>query len=110
MTLGGTPYSSSISIDGTYAISDLPTGEMAIVVETESINPAQKGSTGKDAERRMAMMGERKGPNSGGSGSGGANALQPQYVKIPEKYSKAKTSPLSYTVKNGRQVYSIELD
>lgn len=108
VTLGGTPYSSSISVDGTYAVADLPIGEMAIVVETESINPAAKGTTGKDADRRNAMMGERKGPNAGGGG--GASALQPQYVKIPEKYSKAKTSPLTYTVKNGRQVYSIELE
>jgi hypothetical protein len=107
VTSGGTPYSSPIALDGTYAISDIPTGEMAIVVETESVNPALKAATGKDAERRSAMMGGRKGPNDQGGGSKG---LEPKYMKIPEKYSNSKTSPITYTVKSGRQVYNIELE
>ena len=108
VTSGGTPYSSPISVDGTYAISDLPIGEMVIVVETESANPELKAASGKDADRRNAMMGGRKGPN--GQGGGTSSGLEPKYLKIPEKYSKSKTTPLSYTVKNGRQVHSIELE
>jgi hypothetical protein len=104
----GTPYSSQISVDGTYSVADLPTGEMAVVVETESVNPVHKDSSGKDAERRNSMMDQRKGPN--GQGGSASSGPEPKYIKIPDKYSKAKTSPLTYTVKNGRQVYNIELD
>lgn len=108
VTPNGTPYSSPISLDGTYAISDVPTGEMIIVVETESVNPEHKAATGKDADRRNSMMGGRTGPN--GQSGAASSGLEAKYVKIPEKYSKAKTSPLTYTVKSGRQVYSVELE
>jgi hypothetical protein len=104
----GTPYSASISLDGTYSLADLPIGEMVVCVETESINPVHKAATGGDSARRMAMMGERKGPQ--GQGGPVATGNEPKYMKIPEKYSKQKTSPLTYTVKNGRQVYNIDLD
>jgi hypothetical protein len=109
VTPTGTAYSSPIAVDGTYAVSDLPTGEMAVVVETESVNPELKAASGKDADRRNAMMGQRKGPNGQG-GAGDSSALAPKYTKIPEKYSKSKTSPITYTVKSGRQVYNIELE
>ena len=103
----GTPYSASIALDGTYGLSDLPTGEMIVVVETESVNPEHKAATGKDADRRNAMNAQRKGPNGQSPAPSG---LEPKYVKIPEKYSKSKTSPLTVTVKSGRQVYNVELD
>lgn len=103
-----TPYSAAIGLDGTYALADLPVGEMVICVETESINPVHKAATGGDANRRMSMMGERKGPQ--GQGGPVASGNEPKYMKIPDKYSKKKTSPLTYTVKNGRQVYNIELE
>ena len=32
------------------------------------------------------------------------------YLKIPEKYSNPKTSPLTVTLKSGRQVHNIDLD
>lgn len=109
VTPTGTPYSSAISVDGTYAVADLPTGEMIVVVETESVNPEVKAASGKDADRRNAMMGARTGPN-GQSGGGGSSGLEAKYIKIPEKYSKSKTSPLTYMVKNGRQVHPVELE
>lgn len=107
-TSTGTPYSASIALDGTYSLADLPVGEMVVCVETESINPDLKASTSGDANRRLAMMGQRKGPQ--GQGGPVASGNEPKYMKIPEKYAKQKTSPLTYTVKNGRQVYNIDLD
>jgi hypothetical protein len=103
----GTPYSATIGVDGTYSVSDVPVGDAVVCVETESVNPVHKASTGKDAERRQAMMGGRQPPAGQSSGT---TADNPVYVKIPEKYSKQKTSPLTFAVKNGRQVHNIVLD
>jgi hypothetical protein len=101
----GTPYPSTISPDGTYAVADIPVGELIVVVETESVNPGRKGPTEtQDYKRRMAAV--QPSPNGP---SGGAADLS-KYVKIPEKYAKEKTTPITYTVKAGRQVYNIELE
>ena len=106
----GTPYSAVIAADGTYAVSDIPTGEEVVVcVETESINPVQKEAKGKEAGMREKMMGNRPPPPGQGGGSGGTSPETGIYVKIPEKYSKSKTSPITLPVKAGRQVFNIEL-
>src|SRR5438105_665858 len=42
---GKAAYSSAIGADGTYEVVDLPIGEMAVTVETESVNPARKSQT-----------------------------------------------------------------
>lgn len=116
---GSTGYTASIGTDGTYSISDVPMGELIVCVETESANPTQPGTTGgsKDAQRYQQMMGDRRqqagGPAGGGGGGGAAGAAgadkAANYVKIDKKFAKPQTSPLTYTAKNGRNVYNIEL-
>jgi hypothetical protein len=113
VTQEGVAVSGGIDADGTYAVSDVPMGELIVVVETESINPDHKASTGKDADRRTKMMGDRppppgQGPGPGAKGGGGTAGEQ-KYIKIPDQYTKAKTSPLTFTAKAGRQVHTIEL-
>ncbi len=107
----GTPYSATIGADGTYSVADVPLGDLIVCVETESVNPVHKASAGKDAGRREAMMGDRKPPaGQGGGGSAAPSGDEAKYVKIPDKYAKSKTSPITYPVKPGRQVYNIELE
>ena len=109
---GGTPYSAAISPDGTYAISDVPLGELIVCVDTESLNPEKNSANSADAKRRQQMMGDRQPPagrggggNSDGTGGGEAG----KYVKIDKKYSKPETSPLTFTATNGRNIYNAEL-
>jgi hypothetical protein len=110
-TQSGTPYSAAIGADGTYSVADVPLGELIVCVETESVNPVHKASTGKEASQRQASMGNRQPPAGQGGGSGGTpSGEEPKYVKIPDKYAKSKTSPLTYTAKQGRQVHNIELE
>jgi len=101
-------YRSPIGSDGTYEVTDMPTGSMAVTVETESINPANKppaytGSGGKmDKMAAERMAAEKRQGASVKSSSG-------QYKRIPTKYTNPKTSPLTVTIEAGRQVKEFEL-
>jgi len=105
VTREGTSYTAQITNDGTYTATDLPEGEMIVTVETESVNPHAKGSTSKDADRRMKSMDAREPP----AGAGGSPKSENAYIKIPDKFSKANTSPKSVTLTAGRQVVDIDL-
>jgi hypothetical protein len=102
-TKEGVAYDGKIMADGTYSASDLPEGEMVVTVITEHLNPARKGPPpSKDRERRMSHMQQPEGPAA-------AQAEEP-YIKVPDKYSKPNTSPLSVKLKGGRQVQDLELE
>lgn len=105
-TSEGVAYPAVISDDGTYSATDLPEGELVVTVDTAHLDPSKKSAagTGKDADRRNKMMQGRMQ-----DGPPDAAKAQP-YTKLPEKYSNPKTSPLTVTLKSGRQVKDIELD
>lgn len=105
-TPDGVAYPATISQDGTYSAADLPEGELVVTVETESINPNRGGAAkGKTGEMRMKMVQQQPPPGVA------ANIPPPTelYVKIPEKFSNPKTSPLTVTLKSGRQVQNLDL-
>ncbi len=105
VTPEGIEYPAQISPDGTYTATDIPEGELVVVVETETINPGNKNTAqGKDAERRNKVSTQQ--PPSGYSS---APSPAENYMKIPEKYNNSKTSPLAVTLSKGRQVQNIEL-
>jgi len=100
-------YRATLAADGTYEITDIPAGEMVVTVETESLNPSKKAPTyggGKGAQ----MYAERMAAEKKAGRTIAAEAAVP-YVKIPEKYAKEKTSPLTATIKAGKQVMSFDL-
>lgn len=104
-TSSGTVYPAQISPDGTYTATDIPEGEMVVTVETESVNPGQKAPQGKDADRRMKI--QQQAPPEGVAAS--APPPTQSYLKIPSKYANPKTSPLTTTVRAGRQVQNFDL-
>lgn len=104
VTPDGVSYAAQIAPDGTYSATDVPTGELIVVVETESVRTSLQHK-GKDAERRM----NAQQPPPAGKGSGGAE-LKGEYVKIPAKYNNPKTSPLTVTLTSGRQVKNLDLE
>jgi hypothetical protein len=94
-------YTCQIGSDGNYSIIDLPTGDLVVVVETESINPGKKTATyGK---------GQRPEYRPPGAPTDVAKADPAAYVKIPAKYANPKTSPLQVTLAKGSQVKDFEL-
>jgi hypothetical protein len=102
-------YRAALDENGTYEIVDMPTGEMVITVETESLNPKTKAKEygdGKGAKinaEYMAAARKMGAPiNSGATVAG-------RYRKIPDKYNNPKTSPLAITLEAGRQVKNWDL-
>jgi hypothetical protein len=98
-------YRSTLDSDGTYSITDVPTGEMVVTVETESVNPSKKKATyGGDKSSKMYQ--ERLAAEKG---TAAARTPPQTYLKIPAKYANTKTSPLTMTVVAGRQVKAFDL-
>jgi len=102
-------YRCSLGADGTYEIADVPTGALTVTVETESLNPSKKkgpaypGAGGKGSKLDAEYM-------AGVKKSGmPVNATPAVYQRIPEKYAKAETSPLTVTVEAGSQTHDFTL-
>jgi hypothetical protein len=95
----GAKYPSALAPDGTYTAVDLPSGDMGVTVETESVKG--KKATGPLAAKMSKMMGPV--PDYA------KNAPKGEYVKIPLKYADPKTSPLKTTLKDGKNDYSPDL-
>jgi hypothetical protein len=88
--------SSDIAEDGTYTVRNLPLGKAAIIVETKSAAPPA-------APGGVHMNMPAGAPNAPGADAG------KRYVPIPDRYSQADTSGLSWEVKNGKQENNIDL-
>jgi hypothetical protein len=112
----GPPYPIAIGSDGTYSMTDVPTGDMVVTVETESAKqqtmPTYGGRMGKQAEAE-ANKGEAKGRMGPGGGSPAPSDFQQgggKYTKIPDKYSKKETSPLKTNLTRGKNTFDIPLE
>ena len=92
---GKTAIIAKIAPDGSYRALDVPCDTMKITV-----TPLEK------IERIRAQRGT-KGKNSGVS-EAQAEALEAT-ARIPEKYSNAGTSGLTFTVKSGTNLHNIEI-
>ena len=112
----GGNYLVTIKGDGTYSQDQMPSGEMIVTVETESINPnpkdrpkdmqmmgAQDKMMGADPKMMLNKMKEMgKAPPDAGQMTG-------TYVAIPIKYSSPKDSTLKVTLNKGKNTYSPDL-
>jgi hypothetical protein len=108
-TNDGTAYPGLVSSDGTYIANDLPAGDFVITVETESFKSAASttGSGRFDAKYRK-QQDSRQAPSDMPAATT-VTEMVAQYTKIPSKYANPKTSPLSITLKPGRQVHAVEI-
>jgi hypothetical protein len=99
----GGAYPTSIDEKGAYAVSDLPAGEAAVSVETESV---KKTATAEDYNKGHVNP---QLANSSRPGGEGAAASAKKYVKIPPKYADPKTSGLTANLTAGRQEKTFQL-
>ena len=110
----GGGYSATINPDGTYRASNVAAGEVAVTVETETLNP--------NIKQTAYTGGTGKGPGGGGGPAGGApkkmsssprpgNAAKSEavYVKIPGKYAKKDTTTLKANLKAGNNTVDLDL-
>jgi len=99
-------YPCALSPDGSYSITDVPVGKMVVTIDTEFLNPAKKvkdyGGKGAAGYAERLAAEKAAGIQAGEKSSG-------TYMKIPEKYSTPKTSPLIVTIESGKQTREFEL-
>jgi hypothetical protein len=122
----GGQYQAEIKSDGTYQFMDVPTGEVKVLVETETFNPEQRPQSYTQKQKQIAKgYGKTMKEYDAAMGRGGGekkDADQPPglskdkkeelakvYVKLPKKYASEKTTPLTYTVETGRQTKDLAL-
>jgi hypothetical protein len=123
VSLEGQPtVSGPILENGFYNIEKINVGACKVVIETESINrgkttgggfnkgpkgppPGVKANQTKDAAERVVPEGYHiASPEDVNSAK-----MAERYVKIPEKYGKADTTDLTYTVVAGPQTKDFDL-
>jgi hypothetical protein len=101
-TTGGAVHA-IISPSGSYAATDLPTGEWKVTVNTESYNPKRhkqpKAYGGKKNATGEIPAGAQKTGGAGGE----------VFVPIPMIYMDVKSTPLSVNVTAGSQTKNFEL-
>lgn len=104
----GKAYSASIQQDGKYELTDIPTGDMKVTVDTEDFNPAKVQPTyGGQRASKMGMSSMPAPP--GATPRPTQEDKKAQYVKIPDKYRDANSSGLSATLKKGKNQKDFEL-
>ena len=107
----GPPYSASIHEDGSYELTDVPTGSMVVVVE----NKSAKGKRADMQEYGKKNAGRIKGGNqkfelSPGPGQDQSSSNEDKWFPIPDKYTKKAKSPLTAEVKSGVNSLSFTLE
>ena len=118
----GASYSCPIQNDGTYLVTDIMPGSYSVTVETESINPDNKGTSPTEVKsgqnagmvgKNAKMQGEyakQMGLAGGGPGGGPSREdLLKNYVKIPKKYATKETANLKVEVLSGITTKDIPL-
>jgi hypothetical protein len=117
----GLPQASGVILeDGTYSIPSITAGSYKVLINTEQYNP-NKGGSGFDKGRKQQPGNPKANEKEdipgktipGGASSNPADMAAAKsgerYVKIPEKYNKAETTDLTYTVVSGAQTKDFEL-
>lgn len=100
----GRGASGTITPKGEYTVPDAPMGETTITVTTPKVPMGPMAAMmPKPPSGNKGMPKEMLPP---GYEEGGK---PPKIIPAPEKYGKADTSPLKYTVKPGEQTFDVEM-
>ena len=113
-------FNSLIQEDGSYNLTQVPPGEVTIIVETESKNPNPPINPrlgAKEAQNVKKMREQRQAEKTkffewrtrSQARSQPRLPSKEQYVPIPASYKDPEKSGLTYTVTGGTQTHDIEL-
>jgi hypothetical protein len=86
----GKPVFATIQADSSYSAKKVPVGEVRVTIDTK---PA-KAKPAKDKPEPPPRKKVKEAP---------------KFIPIPAKYASPKTTPLRVDIKEGRQVFDIEL-
>lgn len=92
----GSKGSINLNPDGSFNGTDLPEGDYAVTIETDS------AKNNPPANYRGKKMTSSPVPQS-------ANVVKATYTEIPKKYSKKETSGLKATLKRGKNEQNFDL-
>jgi hypothetical protein len=95
-------YNTDIDADGTYAIADVPVGEVVATIDNEHLNPKRAPETGKALASKYGNMPTYQKPDAGATSAR-------EYVKLPAIYANPKSSTLRVTISAGKQTKNLEL-
>ena len=99
-------YSARLNSSGAYEVRDVPTGKLAVTVETESVNPKKK----KEPEYGGSKGAKQYAERLAAEGNAAANKAPPeQYMQIPSRYADREKTPLKIDIVAGTQVQNITL-
>jgi hypothetical protein len=105
---GKGPYAGVLQTNGTYEVTDVPTGEgVKVTIDTEYLNPKRKVkdySGGKGAKVDAAMKAYREKIQAPAKES-----VTGVYRQIPTKYGSTKGTPLTVTIEAGSQPHNFTL-
>jgi hypothetical protein len=120
----GGQYEAAIRQDGSYQFGDLPTGNVKVLIDTETFNPEQKPKSYTGYAKGMAKGFSEynatvgKGEKASGDKPGSSTVILTKeqkeelakvYVKIPRKYASEKTTTLTTTIEPGSQTRNFDL-
>jgi hypothetical protein len=113
---GATVFSGTIAEDGKYTVNGVQGGTYKVCVDTSYLKPPAAGNK-KFLKGPAAPKGFKPPPDMqlpegytpSNPAEAAAQASAKKYVAIPEKYSKAETTDLTYTATSGDQTFDIEL-
>jgi hypothetical protein len=100
----GTGYDANISQDGTFSATDIPMGELVVVVDTDSLKPSDTATKSKESSMRKNAAQQQPPP-----GVAAPPKLEDIFVQVPAKYKNPKTSTMTITIVKGRNVKDIDL-
>ena len=95
----GSRASANLNPDGTFNATDLPEGEYAVTIETDSAKGNAPTTYGANKGQKMTSS---PIPQS-------ANVVKPSYTAIPKKYGKKDTSGLKITLTRGKNEKNFDL-
>ena len=95
---GKQTYTGTIRSDGTFTITDGGQGVMVVTIDNQFLKQNRPDSIPAGVDPKML---ENMMPKDAGGR---------QYVPIPEKYSNAKTSPLTWEIKTSGESKDFDLN
>ena len=107
-------YTCRISDTGTYKCSELPAGEMAVTVETESVNPSPNSVEAEKlqilTDKQRPRMGSGPVPKDTKNEGRTGRASRATYIEIPTRYTEVKRTPLKTKLTKGKNTYNAVLE
>ena len=98
----------TIGEDGTYSAPKVPSGEVKVTVETDSVKPAT-GAKNRPPAAMMPPAGADVPKDAADGSIYSGKAKIGKYVQIPDTYASPEKTSLTFIITGGKQTIDLEL-